>query len=323
MVRTARWTAQSFVLAGVLLGASVSSFAAVTKWPLQPQDRVKISVGKAQVNVSRGTDSQLTVQSTGACRELQAEAAAGHLTLRESDLMKPRSESDACTLQVSLPAAQALSVHVLEGSLLVQKVTSDLILHVQKGRLILRDASGAAQMHVQKGEVLVQDYAGRVKADVLQAAVQIRNLQGDLELQALAGDHVIDKSKGHLHINQAQGNLKVTGSSGALNFESVRAALTADLFAGRIEGQTQEGTIALKLTADADANLKSQTGKINVQAQGGTSVNLLTQEGELFLPAYMSMVREGTTKSIRTRVRGEGAKGSVFVRTQEGSITLR
>lgn len=315
--------ADSLVSGMVLLLVPTFGFAAVTKWPLQPQDRVKISVGKAQVGVARGTDNQLTVQSTGACRELQAEAAAGHLTLRESDLMKPRSESEMCTLQISLPSAQPLSVHILEGSLLVQKVSSDLILHIQKGRLVLREASGSAQVHVQKGDLLVQDYSGRVKADVLQAPVQIRNLQGDLELQALAGDHTIDKSKGHLHINQAQGTMKVTGSSGALNFESVRAGLNADLFGGRIEGQTQEGSIALKLTSDADVNIKSQAGKINVQAQGGTSVNLSTQEGELFLPAYMSMVREGTAKSIRTRIRGEGAKGSVFVRTQEGSITLR
>ncbi|MFN7729122.1 MAG: DUF4097 family beta strand repeat-containing protein [Bdellovibrio sp.] len=313
-----------FVFILVLSAVPATASAVMTKWPLQPADKVKISVGRAQVGISRSNDAQLSVQTTGPCRELQAESAAGHLTLREPDLLKPRSESDLCVLQITLPAAQSLDVHVIDGSLVVQKLTSELVLHVQKGKLTLRNSSGSAQAHVQKGDLVIQDYSGRVKIDTLQAPASIRNLQGDLELQALAGDHTIEKSKGNFRVNQAQGSLKVTSSSGALSFETVRANLNADLFNGRIEGQTQEGTVTLKLVSDADVNIKSQAGKINLQAQAGTNVNLMIQEGDLFLPPSMSVVREGSAKSIRGRTRGEGAaKGSVFVRSQEGTITLR
>ncbi len=311
----------------VLLGfvfVAQQSWGALTRWSVAPGDRVQLSVGRANVQVQRANENtHVNLQTSGGCREIQSETAAGRLDLREAERFKLRSDSDVCTIQLLVPAAQSVSVHVLEGALSAQKLSGDVLLHLQKGNLILRDGSGGAQVHVQKGNVLIQDYNGRVRMDVLQAPVQLKNLQGDLDMQALAGEHVIEKSKGNFKVTQAQGSVKIVGGSGVLQFESNRAALTTDLFSGRIEGQSQEGAVNLKLAAESDVNLKTQAGRVTVQAPAGASLNLATQEGDLIVPSYMSVARTGAAKSVRGRLRGEGGKASVMVRSQEGSIFIK
>jgi hypothetical protein len=301
-----------------------SASAAVQKWPVKPQDRVKISLSKAQVTLLSTKESAVTFSSGAGCREVQTEAREGEFIIRETDLLKTQSEASACQVQIQVPSTP-LQLHVLEGSILAQKPTSDLLLHVQKGRVALREGAGTATVHVQKGEVQVTDYQGRLRLDLQQAGAVVKGLQGELDLQSLGGDHLIEKAKGNLRVVQAQGSLKVTGGQGSLQLETVRSTLTTQAFAGRIEGQTQEGTLNLSLTAEPDVNLKSQAGRITlaVLPGSGAHVNLVTQEGDLFGPSFLPIAKEGTVKMIRGRLRGEASKGSLIVRSQEGSIVLK
>lgn len=307
------------------LAACVPFFALAAgpvKFPLKPQDRVQISLAKAQVTVSATREEAVTLIPGANCRELQSETRENELVLREADLMKPRSDA-ACILQILVPA-HALSLHVLEGSIAAQKLNNELLLHVQKGKVFLRDSAGSAIIHVQRGEVGVTDFQGRLRLDLLQAPATIKGLVGDLELEALGGDHLVEKPKGNLRITQSQGTLKISGGSGSLQLETQRSTLITQGFSGRIEGQTQEGVLSLTLAADPDVNLKTQSGRITLQAppNSGASVNIVSAEGELAGPSAIPVSKEGSGKALRGRLRGEG-KGSLIVRAQEGSVTVK
>ena len=62
---------------------------------------------------------------------------------------------------------------------------------------------------------------------------------------------------------------------------------------------------------------------LQTPAGSGASVNLVTQEGELLGPSFLQVTHEGSTKTIRGRLRGEAGKGSLIVRSQDGSIILK
>jgi hypothetical protein len=64
---------------------------------------------------------------------------------------------------------------------------------------------------------------------------------------------------------------------------------------------------------------------VTVQAppNSGASLNLTTQEGEITVPSYLKVNRDGSQKSLRAHLKGDGQKGSIFVRAVEGSIIIR
>ena len=297
--------------------------ASIIKLPIKAQDHVKMTFSKAQINLVGAKDNFLTLNSSSGCRDLQTETHESEYSIHESAPLKTQGESH-CVVQVSLPSTN-LQLHVLDGGISAQKLGGDLLLHAQKGKVILKDSSGSAMIHVQRGEVQVTDFQGRLRLDLLQANAVVKDLQGDLDLQSLGGDHQVEKAHGNLRITQTQGSTKVTGGAGSLQIETGRSTLNLQGFSGRIEGQTQEGNIQLQLANDPDVNLKSKSGRIVLQAPAGSgaSVNLVTQEGDLSGPSFLQVSREGSTKTIRGRLRGETGKGSLIVRSQDGSIILK
>lgn len=308
----------------VLSFLHIQVWAAVSKYAAAPSDRVHISLTKAQVSVMKGQDNaNIVLQAVGNCRELLSENQSGVIKIYESELLKPRSEASNCQLQISVPSLQSVQVHLLEGNITVQKINIETLLHVQKGKVNLKETTGNSLVYVQRGEVLIQDCQGQIKVDIAQAQMNVRNLQGDLDAHILSGDLSIEKSKGQLRLNQAQGSCKILNSAGSLQFETSKATYAVESFGGRIDGQSQEGSLQLKLVSDFDAHIKTSTARASVQVPKGMLINAMTQEGELVAPIGMSSAKEGSSKSLRGRVPGEVAKGSLTLRSQEGGIFLK
>lgn len=302
----------------------LQTWAAVSKFAATPTDKLQISLAKAQVTVSKGQDgANIVLQTAGNCREFLTENQSGIIKIYESDLLKPRSENSSCQLQIFVPLLQGIQIHLFEGSLTVQKLGFETLLHLQKGKVNLKETTGNSLVYVQKGEVLIQDCQGQFKVDIAQAQLNVRNLQGDLDAHILSGDLFIEKSKGQLRLNQSQGSGKILNSAGSLQFETNKAVYTVESFGGRIDGQSQEGALQLKLVADFDAHIKTTTARSSVQVPKGMLINALTQEGELIAPTGMSTAKEGSSKSLRGRVPGDAARGSVTLRSQEGGIFLK
>jgi hypothetical protein len=222
---------------------------------------------------------------------------------------------------ISIPA----EIHLLEGSVSVQRWSKEVYAHVQKGKVIAKENSSSLVVHVQKGEVNILNHQGKVIVDNVQASTLIKDLNGDLEVQSFLGDVNIEKVTGSLLLNSGQGNFKISSGGGSLQFDIVKGSLTTQGFDGRVEGHSQEGSVSILGSKDPDVNIRTHSGKvtINTAANSGALLNLSSNEGEIYVPAYLHVSREGATRSLRARLKGEAQKGSILVRSQDGNITVK
>ena len=218
-----------------------------------------------------------------------------------------------------------LEVHLQEGNVTVTRWTKDLFLHLQKGRIVLKGNQSLVVAHAQKGEISVVEHKGKVIVDNLQAAVNIKDLVGDLDLQTYQGDSILENMKGNLVLHTTNGASKIIKGSGSLQFEIGKGSLHSQTFQGRVEGQVTEGNIQVTLSAGEDVNVKSQSGKITVTASpnSGAFLNAITADGEIYGPAHLKILRDGSQKILKGRLKGEVSENSIQLRSQDGIIIVK
>ncbi len=227
-------------------------------------------------------------------------------------------------IEISGPSLSA-DVHVYEGLISAQSWSKDAILHLQKGKIQTKDCVAALKIHSQSGEVLVQGNHGRLEINTYKAKVIVRNQDGALNVDNFAGETLLEKNKGAVEINVGQGAAKLMQNSGSLQFDMQKGNLTVSAHSGRIEGQNGEGNLTLSSVGESDVSVKSKSGRVVVQTPAGSGalLNVSTAEGELALPGSLRPNHDGSGKSFRGRMAGVGAKGSVVVHSQQGSIVIR
>jgi len=218
-----------------------------------------------------------------------------------------------------------LEIHAFEGQVEITAWSKEALIHLQKGKIISRDGTGTLNVHSQSGEIRVANHQGRLDIDTYKSLVSVKELTGDAEVANFSGETLVDKAKGFLSLNQGQGTAKIDNSSGTLQFDLTKGILSVQKFAGRIEGQTQEGPINVVMAPEGEVNIKSQTGRITIHCapQSGALLNLASVEGDILVPNYLKVSRDGSQKTLRGRLKGDVQKGSVVVRSQEGSIIIR
>lgn len=304
-------------------GLNVSEELKVGKG-LRASQKLLISVPDAQLTVTHKNQPKLRI-------ELNEAAESEYQVTQEGDLMMVRlresgknSDAKKKMIEVSGPSV-GLEVHIGQGDVQLKDWLQEALLHVQKGKIIAHRNRNDLILHVLSGEIEVQQQQGRIEIDSFKAGVQIRDLQGDLKLDNFMGDSVIDSVKGALALSQGQGNLKLTKGAGSLQFDQTKGVINILQFSGRVEGVSQEGPVNVVMSSETDVNVRSQGGKVTVHAPpaGGILLNLASQDGEIYAPTYLKVVREGSQKSLRARLKGEAQKGSIFVRTAEGAIFVR
>jgi hypothetical protein len=135
----------------------------------------------------------------------------------------------------------------------------------------------------------------------------------------------IEKSKGYLNLNTTQSVARVLQSSGTLQFENVKGNVITQAFSGRVDGQTGEGAVNIGIEPDTDVHVKSVCGRVSVQSVAGSGafVYLLSGEGEITAPNEIPTGKSATEKTARGRLRGGEQKGSIVVRSREGSIVVK
>lgn len=319
-VATAVWTG----------GREVSAAAAVVEIPFKGNDKILISVPEATVVVQSAPAKALTLRlSERAAEEYSLNTVSGQIRIEPKEPLSKEKfarpiSGNKRTIEIQGPSLP-LEVHLLEGQIQLSKWSREALLHVQKGRIVSREGSGSLSVHSQTGEIQISDHQGPVNVDTYKASLAIRNLTGDADVENFAGETLLDKARGFLSLSQGPGNGKVLGSGGTLQFEVTKGLLNVQAFQGRVEGQTQEGPINLTLAPEGEVNIRSQSARVSVQAppQSGASLNLTSAEGEIVAPNYLRVNRDGSQKTLRGRLKGESMKGSVVIRSQEGSIVIR
>ena len=111
----------------------------------------------------------------------------------------------------------------------------------------------------------------------------------------------------------------------SLQFNLGKGTFVSQKFKGRMEGNSLEGTVQVSLFPDEFLSMKLNNGKLQVfaPANHGVALNILTQEGEIYGPNYLKIYRDGTQKILRSRLKGDVSKSSIFVRSQEGHIFIK
>jgi len=292
-------------------------------------DKILISVPEAVMNFQATNSKTLRINlADAAAEDYVLTNEGGVYQIRPKDPVAKENFGQWTPkkrlIEVQGPAVP-LEIHAFDGQIQLTKWSKEALIHVQKGRVVSKEGSGGILLHSQSGEIQVLDHQGRVEVDAYKANVTIRNLNGDANIENFSGETVIDKAKGFLSFNQGQGVTKILASSGTVQFEVIKGVLNIQNFQGRVEGQTQDGPVTVTMAPEGEVSLKSQSGRVTVQApkESGAALNLTTQEGDIVVPNYLKVNREGSQKSLRARLKGDAQKGSIFVRSQAGSIIIR
>lgn len=211
------------------------------------------------------------------------------------------------------------------GSVVAQKWNKDLKINLTQGRASSLNGNGVLQVYVQKGDVNIRDHNGKVKIDAYNGSVSLKNIEGNVEASIFGGQIQGEKIQGLISLITQQAATKVNQSSGILQFENGKGALKILSHSGRIEGKNQEGSVAVVSPVEAEIDIRSKSGKINIQLQpnSGAALNLLTAEGEIVVPSELKVTKLSSEKSVRGRLRGDAQKGTIFVRSQDGIISVK
>jgi len=236
----------------------------------------------------------------------------------------PRASSQMKKIEIWGPAIPA-EIQLHGGSVVVQKWTRDMKVSLTQGRVSSLNGAGSLQVYVQKGDVNVQDHNGKVTTDSYQGSMALKNIQGDVDASLFAGQLLLEKVRGFLSLSTQQSNAKVNASSGTIQFENGKGSLNIQAFQGRMEGQNQDGTVTIAMALDSEVDVKSKSGRVNVQAPpaSGATLNLLTTEGEILVPSEVKVTKLSAEKSVRGRLRGDAQRGHIFVRSQDGTISVK
>lgn len=299
--------------------------AASLKIPLNSNEQFHLVFAKAQVSVSPSTEGALSILTQGACRELVQDKKDKDIYVKEQEVFKPRSESEVCQIQIGVPNGSQGWIQISDGQANFQKVKSNLTVSMPRGRVTIKDGSGDFSLQMQKGDFLIQGFQGELKTDLGTVNVSLKDSQGDFTHRVLAGDTGIEKYKGQIKVDQAGGGLKILGGSGSVQVQASKAQVQVQNFLGRIDGIGVEGNWILNLAADPEVNIKTESGRVSVTVPpaSGALAHLVTEEGEMVIPAGFNVIKTGSQKSFRGRLKGEVGKGFITVRAQEGSIALK
>lgn len=218
-----------------------------------------------------------------------------------------------------------VEVQLRNGSVVMQRWNKDAKVSLTQGKFSSLNGTGFLQIYVQKGDVNIQDHKGKVETDSYSGMMALKNIQGDVDASLFTGQMQIEKARGFLSLSTQQSNSKVNESSGTIQFENGRGTLNIQSFQGRMEGQNQEGAVTIAMALDSEVDVKSKSGRVNIQVPpgSGTSLNLHTVEGEITVPSELKVTKLSAEKSVRGRLRGDAQRGSVFVRSQEGTISVK
>lgn len=312
-----------------------SAFAGVVEIPVTKGDRIVLKGFEAQVQLvgkpgaplringveATSTEGVYTVSKRDNVIEVKMNDFSGKKSWMEA---LPRASSLIKRIEISGEPVAA-EIHLRGGSIVAQKWTRDLKMSMTQGRVNVSNGAGALSVTVQKGDVTVADHNGPVMTDSYSGNTALRNIQGEVNATQFSGQLQAEKVRGVMTLATQQSTSKINQGSGTLQFENGKGAFSVVGFQGRVEGQNQDGTVSVNLPLEGEVDVRSKSGRVSIQLPpgSGASLNLLTTEGEIVVPGELKVVKQSTEKSVRGRLRGDAQKATVFVRSQDGTISVK
>lgn len=234
------------------------------------------------------------------------------------------SAAKSKVVEISGPSLPA-EIHLREGSVNLTKNTREVRVLLQQGKVVAHQLSGGLRVSGRKVELSLTDLTGRLDVDIYQGAVTIKGHQGDGKIELFSGNLISENENGTLSFLNQNGNSKIQKFTGTLHLELDKGSFNALGLQGRVEGKTGDASSVLQIATESDVNLTSASGRVSVQLppSSGASLNLLTQGGDIAVPAELHVVRAATEKSVKGKLKGDGGRNQVIVRSTDGSIVVK
>lgn len=290
------------------------------EYALDPMDKVILVLSSAQVSMGPPPANlsprvRLTVPS-GVDVTSRMEGATLRVTASPGKVTAP--------VKVEILGDKPLEVHLVDGQVSLGKTSAPVVAEIQRGRFAAKDSKSAIRISQLAGTIQISGQQNRLEIDLLKGDLSVKGMSGDLFLVGQNMDASIEKFTGASVLKQHQGSTKFVESGGSVQFEATSASLQFAKFKGRVEGVNTEGSVALTAAPEADASLRSVSGKLNISG-GGTSafVALLATEGELTSSTSLRVGKLKTGKVVRGRLGGAQPGGRIEASTESGVISLR
>lgn len=317
------------------LFVSQSLWAATFEVPIKEGDRVVLKGLDAQVQIISQTGPSLKISGVEESKiegayTLEKKGSVIEITMTDFSGKRnwltnlSKASSYMKKIEITGPSVP-VEIYLRAGSVSAQRWTREIKTSISQGKFTSLGGKGSLDVSVQRGDVNIQEHVGKVKTDVYSGNVVLKDIAGDVEASLFAGILGAEKLKGFVDITSQTATSKVNQSSGTLQFENGKGGLTVQAFQGRIEGQNAEGTVNITMNLDSEVDVRAKSGKIAIQAapNSGASVNLFTVDGEISVPKELRVVKLSAEKSVRGKLRGESARGNIFVRGQDTSILVK
>jgi len=204
----------------------------------------------------------------------------------------------------------------------------ELSLKGEDGDVEIADWKGSIRVNLEDGDVSLSDIdASRTEVILEDGDLEIDGIRGEIEVECEDGDVEIfdcqtDRGRirsedGDIVIDRCQGNFEISVADGD--------ARLRELTAQNLEIRSGDGTVNLSLlpSADLDLNVHVADGDVVLDLDRDVSAEfeLETRDGRIKLSAadVSNLVQE------RRHVAGRlgAGEGTIYVRTVDGSVTLR
>lgn len=332
-----------FGLFGGLVAADTLQFQPM-RMDLEPQDRLIIRGYDGDLRVIQTPGSEITIQVK------QVNPAGANSILKESQddwLFSVERVEQGVEIKVKSPPMKSVWVEALKtkqtprfilevraparplkviwqrGRLQIQQWAAPLSAHLESGDLRITQGSGDLKVALQEGQLEVSQQKGSVQVESFKGQVKLDAIEGPVSLLNFSGSSTVKNNQGGLTLKGFDGKFLLTENEGSVDFELVRSPLRLLKHKGEVRGSVDQGSLSLQVLKFSELRLKTKAADVSLELpSSGASLNLGTEQGQIYAPSQFSVVRSARMKTLRGRLKGK-EQGRIFVRSESGNIRLR
>lgn len=244
--------------------------------------------------------------------EVSLQPSGGGLAVVIDRPARIRNAGYDVSLQVRLPAQTSLALVTSDGSVRMTGVTGTVEARTSDGSIQAENITGDTQLKTSDGSIRCT----QIEADTL----DLYTSDGSIRLSDATSDTCT--------LRTTDGSITVTGlETDSLQMRTSDGSIRArDVSAAEVNCHTSDGTLQLECAADApkapQVEATTSDGSITFAAPPGLSAVIEAQTNDGSIHTHLPITVEG---KVGKHLRGTigGGEGRIYLRTHDGSITIR
>jgi DUF4097 and DUF4098 domain-containing protein YvlB len=244
--------------------------------------------------------------------DVRLEPSGGGLKVVIEKPLSIRNVSYDVSLAAQVPTETSLTLVTSDGSVRIANITGNIDARTSDGGIDVQDIKGDTRLKTSDGSIA----CARLEAQTL----DLHTSDGRITLSDVtAASCTARTSDGGITLENARGdNIGLRTSDGAIRCRNITAA--------RLDCHTSDGSIQIEYAPDAPKalNVSATTSDSNIHlaAPAGLSAVVEATTGDGSIQTFLPITVQGKIGKSLTGTVGDG-EGRVYLKTQDGSITIR